>query len=345
MIRLPKIFASSVIRSTHRGDSHGGIYLIDLETEQFRQVVDWNNPQINWEGRGGDRGVRGLCMYDEAYLSEQCGNLLYAVAGNELFAFDADKDFLLSASYQSKFLKLTHEAWAYSGHMYICSGGTDTILNFDMLNKKWSEASLQHPKGSKGRFFDCVSGDKYLGAIPQHGGWTHMDSVVIAEHCRHGKRKGSPHLYYSGAYLDCMFRIPFTPPEDADGNFVMERIPLPIRETHNARPWRDGLLFNVSRDSSTYYFKDGKQIHHWRTPVPHVSDMTHTHLPHDHAVAGYTRGMVTYKDYVITGTSPAAINVWKVGHDAPIKTIQLTDDIRNSICGMCLVPAYLESKT
>jgi len=70
---LPTILASSVIRSTHRGDSHGGIYRVNMETDEQTQMLDWNNPDIDWKGRGGDRGIRGLAFY---------GHTLYAVAGN-----------------------------------------------------------------------------------------------------------------------------------------------------------------------------------------------------------------------------------------------------------------------
>lgn len=56
---LPKVLASSVIRSAHQGQSHGGVYVVDLESNHCEQVVDWNDQSINWEGRGLDRGLRG----------------------------------------------------------------------------------------------------------------------------------------------------------------------------------------------------------------------------------------------------------------------------------------------
>ena len=47
--------------------------------------------------------------------------------------------------------------------------------------------------------------------------------------------------------------------------------------------------------------------------------------------------MVTYDKFIITGTSPATINIFNFNKKInPIKSIQLTEDLRNSICGMAL---------
>ena len=40
MDKLPTVIATSVVRSAHQGESHGGVYLVDLETgETSRKVV------------------------------------------------------------------------------------------------------------------------------------------------------------------------------------------------------------------------------------------------------------------------------------------------------------------
>ena len=56
------LVASSVVRGSHQGESHGGIYLIDLERERVVQTVDWNTADIDWQGRGWDRGLRGIAF-------------------------------------------------------------------------------------------------------------------------------------------------------------------------------------------------------------------------------------------------------------------------------------------
>src|SRR5205814_10134175 len=64
MDKLPSVIATSVVRSAHQGESHGGVYLIDLNSGQYDQVIDWNDESINWEGRSGDRDLRGIAFHN-----------------------------------------------------------------------------------------------------------------------------------------------------------------------------------------------------------------------------------------------------------------------------------------
>ena len=75
--KLPTLIASSVIRSAHQGESHGGVYLVDMEAGTFDQVIDWNDTSISWEGRGADRGLRGIAFYK---------GLIYLAASDESLA-------------------------------------------------------------------------------------------------------------------------------------------------------------------------------------------------------------------------------------------------------------------
>ncbi|GAG21460.1 unnamed protein product [marine sediment metagenome] len=62
MRELPKVVATSVIRATQMGDTHGGMYLVDLEAGEFEKTIDWHKEDIDWRGRGGERGLRGLVV-------------------------------------------------------------------------------------------------------------------------------------------------------------------------------------------------------------------------------------------------------------------------------------------
>jgi len=79
MDKLPRVIATSVVRSAHQGESHGGVYLIDLNSGQYDQVIDWNDESINWEGRGGDRGLRGIAFHN---------NRVFLAVSNEIFVYD-----------------------------------------------------------------------------------------------------------------------------------------------------------------------------------------------------------------------------------------------------------------
>src|SRR5215210_6469 len=126
MERLPNVIASSVVRSTHQGESHGGVYLIDLETEAIEQVIDWNDCSINWEGRGADRGLRGIAFHqDEVYLA----------ASDEIFVYT--REFDLKRSIQNKYLKHCHETYITDGRLYLTSTGYDSILEYDIPSRSF----------------------------------------------------------------------------------------------------------------------------------------------------------------------------------------------------------------
>ena len=48
--RLPTVVATSVIRSATKGHSHGGVYLVDLDSAEATLVIDWDAADIDWLG-------------------------------------------------------------------------------------------------------------------------------------------------------------------------------------------------------------------------------------------------------------------------------------------------------
>ena len=82
---MTTLIATSVVRGSRQGESHGGVYLVDLGRERVRQAVDWNTMDIDWQGRGWDRGLRGIA-FD--------GDEIYIAASDELFVFNPDFEVL-----------------------------------------------------------------------------------------------------------------------------------------------------------------------------------------------------------------------------------------------------------
>ncbi len=74
------MIATSVVRATNQGESHGGVYLVDLLGGGFEQVIDWNEASISWEGRGADRGLRGIAFHEDRVL---------LAASDEIFVYDS----------------------------------------------------------------------------------------------------------------------------------------------------------------------------------------------------------------------------------------------------------------
>ena len=66
---LPKLIATSVVRGSEKGQSHGGVYTIDFNTLAVKQHIDWNKGDIDFAGRGWDRGLRGIAFQNDKGIS------------------------------------------------------------------------------------------------------------------------------------------------------------------------------------------------------------------------------------------------------------------------------------
>ena len=118
---MTTLIATSVVRGSQQGESHGGVYLVDITQQSVKQVLDWNTIDIDWQGRGADRGLRGIAFYKD---------IVFIAASDELFAYNPD--FSLRASWKNPYLKHCHEISVYQGQVFLSSTGFDTILAFDI---------------------------------------------------------------------------------------------------------------------------------------------------------------------------------------------------------------------
>ncbi len=143
--RSLKLVTTSVVRGSHQGESHGGVYLIDLEQRDVRQVIDWNKADIDWQGRGWDRGLRGIA-FD--------GEIVYIAASDELFAYTPD--FRLLGSWRNPYLKHCHEIAVWERTLFLTSTGFDSILGFDLDRKEftWAMHVETQQFRFKGRVYD-----------------------------------------------------------------------------------------------------------------------------------------------------------------------------------------------
>ena len=125
-IKLPTLIATSVVRGSQQGESHGGIYTVDFEQQSGEQHIDWNTSDIDFDGRGADRGLRGIA-FD--------GDDIYVAASDELFLYD--RNFKIITSFKNRYLKHCHEITRKGRRLFLTSTGFDCLLAFDLDNKKF----------------------------------------------------------------------------------------------------------------------------------------------------------------------------------------------------------------
>jgi hypothetical protein len=297
-----KVLASSVIRSTFRGDAHGGLYIVDTDKGTSEQVVNWDYEDIRWDlSLGGDRGLRGLIFHNDK---------LFAAGARNLFVFN--KDFKLIETITHPQLDGTHELAIEDYRIYNIANCYDAILVYDLITKQWIKG-FQHIKGRWPERFDPNTEE-----IPR-ADTMHLDTVVV--------RNGW--VWYAGSTTDYLYGYHLWSGVDTDP------IKLYHKNTHNARFWKDGIVFNRSLESdTTFQTMDGELVQRWPTPRLPKDEMTNVGIPHDHARSEYTRGIVLGEDSVCVGSSPACVHEFVLGKDEPVSTVRISHDIRNSICGM-----------
>jgi hypothetical protein len=310
---LPTVLMTDVIRSTRQGQSHGGAYLIDLESGAVRQVIDHATANINWEGRGMGRGLRGIA-YDD--------NEIYIAASDELFVYDPD--FNLLRSHTCPNLHHAHEICRDGRRLYVTSTTHDSVLEFDLdqriFSAGWYIRAEQRP-GPSGLPMSVSRFDPRSAKGPPGEDRFHFNSVW--------RHKGKTLL--SGTVLPLLLAI--------DGSRLTPFAKLPVG-THNARPFKDGVLCNATeQDCALRADLAGRPKARFPIPTYDPDTLIASDTPGDHARQGFARGLCTTDDgLLIVGSSPGTVSVFHIESRKLIKSVNVTMDVRNAPHGLELWP-------
>lgn len=294
------------MRGSDQGDSHGGVYLINLASQQILQPVDWNLMDIDWQGRGWDRGLRGIEFHQDR---------IYIAASDELFIFD--QSFQIVSSYRNRYLKHCHEMCVHGDHLFLTSTGYDSILGFNLTEEKfdWALKVVSDGMVFAARRFNPNSDDGPLLLNKLH-----LNNV----YCDDGG------LYISGIRTKALLRF------GGKDIGVMATLPAGV---HNARPFLDGILFNDTR-ADAVRFESPTSSTAFRVPryAPHKLVNTNND---DSRVArqGFGRGLCVINDNEFAaGSSPSTVSIYDLRKQKAVKSVNLTMDVRNAIHGLRVWP-------
>ncbi|MGL5839525.1 MAG: hypothetical protein ACRCY3_13590 [Sphingorhabdus sp.] len=296
---------SSVVRGAFQGESHGGLYVVDFENKTAEQLFDHNSGAIDFEGRGADRGLRGIAIR---------GDDIFVAASDEIFIFTPDMK--IKGSLTNPYLKHAHEICLTEHGLFVTSTGFDSILLFDVDTRKaiWGLHIIHGRDGvAAARSFD--PSDIHRGPPRQNA--CHINMISFRDES----------LFFSGLRLDGLYRF-----NTGAGCAKFAEIPC---GTHNAQPWQDGVIFNnTAADELVFATRDRMTA----IPVPRYErdELDWTSVKNDQvARPHFGRGLCVMENgTAVGGSSPSTLALYDFGSGQMVAAVQAMKDVRSAVHGI-----------
>jgi hypothetical protein len=315
MAGLPKVLVTEVVRSTEQGDSHGGVHLVDLETGGHERVLDWNTMDIDWEGRGADRGLRGIAFHGETVL---------IAASDAVLVFDPS--FNRIGAHEHPLLAHCHEIWLEGTTLYLTSTGYDSVLELDVESGRFTagtwldaEVDARQNVAIRSRAFDPGSAVG-TDAAPLLRDRLHINMVSR----------------WQGVTLVGCLRYPtiLGLKDGGLGPFA------PVRGgTHNAQAFGDGVIYNATaQDATIIADRRGLERAVMRVPRYDEADLLRADVPKDHARQAFARGLCWTDEFIVVGSSPSTVTAFRRGTWEEVASVNLTMDVRHCPHGLEVWP-------
>lgn len=246
-------------------------------------------------------------------------------------------------------MKHCHEIDRRDDQLYLTSTGFDSILKFDLSDERFTRGYHLYFESLPKIINGCCS--KGVGLLSLLNGFKIANKIIFRpkpkiesfnpEEDDGPNRKDTLHInnvfvdghkiFLTGIKIGHLLYI--------DKDEVKSHNPIPYT-THNARPFREGLIANLTSSNKILYLNLKNHTALTFDIIRYPEDkLLNSELPKDHARQAFGRGLVVTKDgFVIGGSSPATISVYDLEKKKPVKTVNITMDIRNAIHGLEIWP-------
>lgn len=252
----------------------------------------------------------------------------YIAASDELFVFD--RDFKIVRSFKNRYLRHCHEIHKAGDTLFLTATSFDSVLGFDLVAERFTHAHLiryqprrvRTPLGVREELVLRVGRyDPNRTDGPAMADTTHVNNVATHE----------------GQLLVCGVRLKSILAIDRAGHTDFAPVP---EWTHNARPYRDGILYNsTGEDAVCFATRSGEIVKRFTLPRYDEAELTKSDLPDDYARQAFGRGLVaTDGGLIVAGSSPSTVTAWDFDSGERLATVNFGRDIRNAPHGLAIWP-------
>tara|TARA_A100001015_G_scaffold59335_1_gene65409 strand:- start:327 stop:1262 length:936 start_codon:yes stop_codon:yes gene_type:complete len=305
---LPRLIVTSVVRGSEKGQSHGGVFTIDFNNRKAEQHIDWNTGDIDFAGRGWDRGLRGIEFFN---------GQVWIAASDELFCYGPD--FELLESFKNQYLKHCHEISRRDHLLFLTSTGYDSLLVFNLETKSfvWGLYISKNGDQWEGQRFDPLA-----AGGPPFSNHYHINMV-------HVEQGG---VYFSGLHTQAMLKL-------ASDIRIAQFCSLP-EGVHNARPFLNGVIFNDTNSNVIRFVSRGEESLAIKVPTFSPDELEFNGVDSSRvARQAFGRGLcVVNQRLVAAGSSPSTVSLYDIVLRKRVALVNLTKDIRNAIHGLEVWP-------
>lgn len=306
-----KIICTTVVRAAQQGQTHGGLYVIDVESGEIIYHKPLGSDFVNYNERGGERGLRGIAVLDDRII----------VAGaTGLMELDRDTYEVVKKVENPEAFQSIHEICVHNNSVWVTSTGRNCIVKTDLdfnIEKIWEyEAEYfddyQRILSSKEVTCEEVVCNSTSSCMYKKTDENHINSISSF----------NGRVVFSAALSDLyeVETLEVVSPRTCGGF------------THNFYEYPDMIISNKTTLRHIKILKDGEEI---LMPVP--ESRTEAKSIDKIAENNWNRGLARKDDLLFIGSSPARILVFNLESLRYEKEIKLETDIRHCIHGLELL--------
>ena len=319
-----KIICSTVVRAAKQGDIHGGLYVIDVDTEEILHHQPYTDDFVNDNERGGERGLRGIVVLDDRIIVADSGGLI---------ELDKETYQIVKRFRDDKIFKSVHEICYFDDSIWVTSTAYDSIARVDL---DFNLSGFWEVVGENKEDYKALMELREInpGEAPEEDNF-HINSISSNDN-RLVFGGLITHLYdfYS---MEVVIPMPMI---ERSRSFQHNFYEYPGFYTVNLTTF--GYLGIINSDDSVHTMPNSfnnestsieRTLLKTRFVVLPKAKKIKYHAD-DIAKANWNRGLARHEDLLFVGSSPARIIVFNMKDGKIEKIIQLEEDIRHCIHGL-----------